>query len=427
MSGMNEVDPQPDKVAPAHRIRPMSGRDPDEEHRVATPLELLFDLTFVVAFGVAASELARLLAENRVGAGLLGFTLATFAVCWAWINFSWFASAYDTDDWIYRLLTMLQMVGVVIMALGFPQMYASIEQGDHVDNRVMVAGYVVMRIALVAQWLRAAIQDPEHRAACLTYVAAVTVAQIGWVLSIFVHTSIPVTFVVVALLIGVETLGPVLAETRKGGTPWHAHHITERYGLLTIIALGEGVVGTVASVSAVVGAQGWSFSAVFVAVAGIGLTFGMWWTYFVVPQGELLQAHRERSFWFGYLPIVTLGSIVATGAGLHAAAYYIEHQSKLGSVQTVLSVAVPVATYIASIYLLYMLLLRTVDAFHLLLLALTAVVLAVAVWMAAAGISMANCLLVVTLAPMVTVVGYESLGHRHAAEAIARNLAGDGA
>jgi low temperature requirement protein LtrA len=421
---VSEVNPQPDKVAPAHRIRPMSGRDPHEEHRVATPLELLFDLTFVVAFGVAASELARMLAENRVGAGLLGFSLATFAVCWAWINFSWFASAYDTDDWIYRLLTMLQMVGVVIMALGFPQMYASIEQGDHVDNRVMVAGYVVMRIALVAQWLRAALQDPEHRAACLTYVTAVTVAQIGWVSSIFLHTSVPVTFVVVALLIGVETLGPVLAETRKGGTPWHAHHITERYGLLTIIALGEGVVGTVASLSAVVGAQGWSFDAAFVAVAGIGLTFGMWWTYFLFPQADLLNAHRERSFWFGYLPIVTLGSIVATGAGLHAAAYYIEHHSKLGSVQTVLSVAVPVLTYVASIYLLYMLMLRTVDAFHLLLLVLTAVVLAAAVWMAAAGISMANCLLVVTLAPMVTVVGYESLGHRHAAQAIARNLAG---
>ena len=69
---------------------------------------------------------------------------------------------------------------------------------------------------------------------------------------------------------------------------------------------------------------------------------------------------------------------------------------------------------------------RTVDAFHLLLLALTAVVLAVAVWLAAAGISMANCLLVVTLAPMVTVVGYETLGHRHAAEAIARSLAEGG-
>ena len=71
----------------------------------------------------------------------------------------------------------------------------------------------------------------------------------------------PVTFAIVAVLIGIELLGPWLAENRKGGTPWHAHHITERYSLLTIIALGEGVVGTVASVSAVVGAQGWSYDA----------------------------------------------------------------------------------------------------------------------------------------------------------------------
>jgi low temperature requirement protein LtrA len=226
----------------------------------------------------------------------------------------------------------------------------------------------------------------------------------------------------VAVLIGIELLGPVLAETRRGGTPWHAHHIAERYSLLAIIALGEGVVGTVASISAVVGAQGWTFDAVFVAVAGTGLTFGMWWTYFVVPQADLLHAHRERSFFFGYFHIVTFGAIVATGAGLHAAAYYIEHHSKLASVETVLAVALPVAVYIVSIYVLYAWLVRTVDAFHLLLIALTAVVLAAAVWMADAGISMANCLLVVTLAPMVTVVGYELLGHRHAADAIARSL-----
>src|SRR5438093_492596 len=98
------TEPQPQRPSKtAHRARRMSGRDPHEQHRVATPLELLFDLTFVVAFGIAANEFAHMLAENHVGAGLLGFVFATFAVCWAWINFSWFASAYDTDDWIYRL------------------------------------------------------------------------------------------------------------------------------------------------------------------------------------------------------------------------------------------------------------------------------------------------------------------------------------
>src|ERR1700712_5819726 len=160
---MSETQERPTAVQ--HRVRRMSGRDPNEQHRVATPLELLFDLTFVLAFGIAASEFSHQLAENHVGAGVLGFALATFAVTWAWINFSWFASAYDTDDWVYRLMTMLQMVGVIIMALGFPPMFASIEHGEHVDTRVLAAGYVIMRIALVGQWLRAAKQDPARRAA----------------------------------------------------------------------------------------------------------------------------------------------------------------------------------------------------------------------------------------------------------------------
>ena len=419
---MNEAEPQPPVTVQAHRIRRMSGRDPHEEHRVATPLELIFDLTFVVAFGIAASEFAHMMAENHVGAGVLAFTFAWFAIGWAWINFTWFASAYDTDDWIYRIMTMLQMVGVIIVALGLPQMYASVEHGQHLDGSVLVAGYVVMRIALVGQWLRAAKQDPDHRAACLTYAGWVAVTQIGWIGTMLLHTSMAVTFVLVVLLILLETTGPVVAETRMGGTPWHVHHIAERYGLFAIIALGEGMVGTVASLSAVVGAEGWSVGAVFVAVAGTGLTFGMWWLYFMVPQADVLHGHRERSFRFGYFQLVVFWAIVATGAGLHVAAYYIEHHSKLGSVETVLAVAVPVAVYIVSVYVLYLLLVRTVHAFHVLLIALSAVVLAAAVWLAATGISMANCLLVVTLAPMVTVVGYETLGHRHAAEAIERSL-----
>ncbi|CAN5699197.1 low temperature requirement protein A [soil metagenome] len=402
----------------------MSGRDPHESHRVATPLELLFDLTFVIAFGVSASELAHMLAEQHIGAGLAGFAMSTFAICWAWINFSWFASAYDTDDWVYRLTTMLQMVGVVILALGIPPVYVSIYEGEHVDNRVMVAGYVVMRIAMVFQWLRAARQDPARRQACLTYAAAITVAQIGWIGVIIANTSVPVTFLLVAIMTLVEMAGPWLAERRGGSTPWHAHHIAERYGLLVIIALGEGVIGTVASLTAVVQAQGWTVDAVLVTVAGIGLTFGMWWVYFVLPTGELLHRHRERSFWWGYGHMGVFAAIVGTGAGLHAAAYYIEHHSKLGSVGTVLSVAIPVAVYLLLIFALYRLLLGVFDPFHLLLLAVTTVVMGAAIAMAAAGVGMAICLLVVTLAPAVTVVGYEVVGHRHAQRALTGEIPG---
>lgn len=403
----------------------MTGRDPDELHRAATPLELLFDLTFVIGFGIAASEFAHQLAEDHVGAGLASFVFATFSICWAWINFSWFASAYDTDDWVYRLLTMLQMVGVIILALGLPEIYASIAKGGHVENRVMVAGYVVMRIALVAQWLRAAKQDPQRRSACLTYATVVTVAQIGWIAMIPVSTSVVTTFAWAALLVAFEMSGPLLAERRMGGTPWHPHHIAERYSLLTIIALGEGVVGTVASLSAVVSSQGWSVAAVLVAVAGTGLTFGMWWIYFSVPQSRLLKGRRDLSFRFGYLHLVVFGAIVATGAGLHAAAYYVEHHSKLDAMATVLSVAIPVAIYIAAVYVLYSWLLGTLDVFHLFLIVLTGAVLIAAVVLAGRGMSMANALLIVMLAPAVSVIGYEVLGYRHAEEAIAARLEGD--
>jgi low temperature requirement protein LtrA len=402
----------------AHRLRRMSGRDPHEPHRVATPLELLFDLTFVIAFGVAASEFAHALVSGHIGAGLAGFLFATFSVSWAWINFSWFASAYDTDDWVYRLTTMLQMVGVLVLALGIAPMFSSIAGGGHVNNRILVAGYVVMRIAMVIQWLRAARQNPDRRSACLAYATAITVAQVGWVAVAIADNSERVTFILIAVMIAIELTGPFLAEKRMGGTPWHAYHIVERNGLLTIIALGEGVVGTVASLSAVVADQGWTTDAVFVAVAGTGLTFGMWWLYFVVPAADLLHAHRDRSFGYGYSHILVFGSIVATGAGLHAAAYYIQHRSQLGSFGTVVAVAAPVGVYTVVVFGTYLLLVRTLDAFYALDVLIGLMVLGAAVGLAAAGFSMTVCLLVVMAAPAAIVASFELFGHRHLADVL---------
>src|SRR6185503_11692432 len=175
-----------------HRQR-QSGRDPEERHRTATPLELLFDLTFVVAFGVAANELAHYVAEGHVRTGVLGFGFASFAVAWAWINWSWFASAYDTDDWVMRLATMVQMVGVIVLALGLEQAFASIDDGDVLDNGVMVAGYVVMRVPMVFLWLRAARHDPPRRPAALAYVWTIAVAQVFWVVLAIVDLPLGTT------------------------------------------------------------------------------------------------------------------------------------------------------------------------------------------------------------------------------------------
>ncbi|HEY4124246.1 MAG TPA: low temperature requirement protein A [Rhizomicrobium sp.] len=400
----------------------MSGRDPREANRVATPLELLFDLTFATSFGLAATQLAHALAEGQYFAALAGFGFASFAICWAWINFSWFSSAYDTDDWAFRIATMVQMIGVLVLSIGLPRMFASIEHGAHMDNNVMVLGYVIMRVAMVFQWLRAARQDPPRRRACRTYATVISIAQVGWVGLIVFNLSIGTAAILFCILALVELAGPVVAEQMDGGTPWHAHHIAERYSLFAIIALGEGVVGTVAALSAVVEDQGWTLDAALVCVAGIGLSFGIWWVYYMLPSAQILNAHRKRSFVWGYAQMVPIAAIVATGAGLHVAAYFIEHKAHIGPLATVLSVAVPVGIFLLSIYALYYWLVRQFDGLHVWLVAGSAVVVALAVAAALYNVDMAICLIVLMFAPMVTVVGYEALGHRHQAAALAKEI-----
>ena len=88
-----------------------------------------------------------------------GYLLVFFAIWWAWMNFTWFASAYDTDDVPYRLLTLLQMAGVLVLAAGVP---AAFDDRDFARHRL---GYVVMRIALVAPVAPGGARRPGRAAA----------------------------------------------------------------------------------------------------------------------------------------------------------------------------------------------------------------------------------------------------------------------
>ena len=400
----------------------MTGRNIDEPHRSSTPLELLFDLTFVVGFGQVAAQTARLLAEGHALPALEGFLLGMLAVCWAWVNFSWFSSAFDTDDWFFRGTTMVQMVGVLVLSLGLPTLFTSLAQGTGPDLTVMVAGYVIMRIAMVAQWLRAAAQDPTKRRIALSYALTIVIAQLGWVGLLFVH-SLAILIPSIVVVYAIEALGPLFAERKDDGTPWHAHHIAERFGLLTIIALDEGVVGTIASVSAVVQLAGWSSEAVLIVVAGTGLTFGLWWIYFTFPAAEILHRHRERALGWGYLHIPLFASITAVGAGLQVAALVIEGRSKIGSVGAVTIVAGAVLLFVLTLFVIYTYLTRSLDGFHGVLLVVVLVLLALAVALASIGVSMGVCLAVVTLGPIAVVVGYETVGYRHDEAVLARVLA----
>ncbi|GAB18737.1 hypothetical protein GOEFS_063_00110 [Gordonia effusa NBRC 100432] len=395
----------------------MVGRDPHESGRAATTLELFFDLVFVVAFSVAGVEVAHALAEGHFFVAVAGFVFSTFAAIWAWINFSWFASAFDTDDWFFRVTTLCQMIGVAVVALGIPAVFASLEERDHLDNRVLVLGYVIMRVAMSIQWLRAAQASERYRGACLTYAVAIWIAQIGWIAVAI--TDLPFVQAALASLVlfFVELSGPVIAENSKSGpTPWHAHHIAERYGLLTIITLGEGIVGTVAALQAVIGVEGWTFDTAILGLTGMTIPFAMWWMYFVVPTGEALHLRRRKCLVWGYGHIIIFMAAAAVGAGLHVAALYIEHEAHIGAGVVAATVAIPLGIFCIGILAIYDYLLDF-DAVTLLLGGGALVFLVGSVILAAVGVSIVVALVVAACAPIFIVIVDEMGGgaRRHTA------------
>ena len=127
----------------------MLARDPDEPHRAARPLELLFDLVFVVAVSQASAH-CTICARQHFDSGCPP-TRWCSSLSSAWLNFTWFASAYDTDDVPYRLTMFVQMAGALTLAVGAPRAMLDI------DSRTIIIGYVIMRAAMVTQWMRAAI------------------------------------------------------------------------------------------------------------------------------------------------------------------------------------------------------------------------------------------------------------------------------
>jgi low temperature requirement protein LtrA len=401
----------------------MTGRDPEESHRAATPLELLFDLTFVVAFSQISSQAAHALELGHMSTALGGFAFATFAVTWAWINYSWLASAYDNEDIFFRIATLVVMVGVLVVALGVPDVFTSLEEGTHLNNNVLVAGYVIMRVATIAIWLRAAKHDPARRRTCLAYAMNISIAQIGWVALIFLNLPISTTFVIAVVLILFELAGPLFAELRYGRTPWHPHHIAERYGLLVIISLGEVVLGTILAISAVVERDGWTVEAGLIAFGGTALAFAMWWVYFVIEPGPVLARHPIRAFPWGYGHIFLFASVIGVGAGLHVAAQAVGgHDAEVGTLFAVLAVAIPVLAFEIMVFALYAVLLMQFDTFHVWLLVGSIAVLVIAVLAVGLGASLGVALVVIACAPTVIIVGYETVGWRHSNEMLERTL-----
>lgn len=418
-----------------HRLRPMTGRDPDERDRGVTPLELLYDLVYVIAFAAAADQLAHAVIEGEVGAGLGAYAFAIFAITWAWLNFTWFASAYDNDDALFRVATVVQMIGVVMLTFGLPVSFEDATHGGSPNNGLLVVGYIIMRVPLVMLWLRAAREDPSRRRTSITYATVIAIAQVGWALTTLPGLSVGATVTFLIALAAAEMIAPVVIERRFGRAPWNAGHIAERFGLLTLITVGEVVAATVAAVGALVSEHGWSVGAVMIAASGLVIAAGLWWAYYLIPTRTILTRWPERTFAWRSAHLALFGAIAAVGAGLHVAAEGVEHQ-ELTLMQVTLALALPVGCVIILVFLIWSVLVRSYDLTHIPLFVCTLVPLAAAIVIAALSgpstpidledggnvAALVTVIALVSLSCVVEVVGHEIVGYSHTLRAVERNL-----
>jgi low temperature requirement protein LtrA len=321
---------------------PMKPRSPNEPHRAATPLELFFDLVFVVAVAQAANALHHGLAEGHVTDTLIAFALIFFGIWWAWMLFTWFATSYDTDDIPYRLVVFVQMTGALIVASGVEPVFA------HQDLTVVVLGYVVMRIASIFNWLRAAYADPERRPAAMRYAVGIFLVQIAWVGLLFMPQTLRIPgFIVLAII---ELLIPVWAE-RPARTPYHEHHILERYGLFTILVLGESILSTSLAIQSAIDEGALNGSLVSIIIGALLIVYAMWWLYFYQPIRRIADSLTTAFLW-AYGHIFIFGATAAVGAGIAVVIDQVTHHAEISAVGAGMVLAIPSAIYVLSLWIL---------------------------------------------------------------------------
>jgi low temperature requirement protein LtrA len=325
-----------------HLLTPMRPRDPSEESRGATPLELFFDLVVVVAVALAAQQLHDGIIHGDELEALLNYGLVFFAIWWAWVNFTWFASAYDTDDVAFRVSTFAITTGALVLAAGVPAVFA------RQDFTLAVIGYIIMRVPLVTQWLRVMRDDPPRRETARRYAIGVTACQLGWTTLLIAPGMWPLTWPVGLVA---ELLVPIWAE-RAERMPFHPEHITERYGLFMIIVLGESVLASSLAIQSVIG-EGLTGELAAVIVGSLLIVYSMWWIYFDRPEEHLLEM-RATAFAWSYLHLPIFASGAAVGAGLVVAIEAASREASLASAAVGAAVGIPLVVFLISLWLLYL-------------------------------------------------------------------------
>lgn len=283
------------------RLRPL---DSNERERHASWLELFFDLVFVLA----VAQVAHVLNEHSDFAGTLKFLALFVPVWWSWVGFTFYADRFETDEAIYRVLTFTAMLAVAALSLNLETAFSA--AGD----APFIFCYVLVRVVLIALYVRAAYHVPLARALCLQYIYGFGFAVLLWLASLLAPT--PVRYWIWAAAMILELVAPFLNIKKTQTTPFDQSHIPERFGLFTIIVLGEAVVATANGAAKVV----WNFQTIAAASIGFAMAACIWWLNFdFVEDGAIKSKSLAPRFVYLYGHYFLVASVVALGIGVEHA------------------------------------------------------------------------------------------------------------
>ncbi|MDQ3226203.1 MAG: low temperature requirement protein A [Chloroflexota bacterium] len=273
-----------------------------EPERRASWLELFFDLCFVVAVGAVAQTLH----GNPSLAGLTTFVALFVPVWWAWLEYAWYATSFPEEGLANRLGAFAAMLAILAMA-------ARVGSASDGDPSGFIVGFVVFHVIVVLLFLRATRLYPERHDFALRYAIGFSLAASVWLGSLAVPEEMRPWIWAAALLI--DLVNPAVAVQSVRGMTYDVSHIPERYGLFTLIVLGEAIIAVARGTSE----AEWNPAAVTAALAGFVLAVVIWMAYFAHPHAELLERGRLAAFVWGYGHIFVWAGIAITGVGIELA------------------------------------------------------------------------------------------------------------
>lgn len=278
------------------------------KQRRVTWLELFFDLVFVTAVAEVGSPLS----ADYSTAGLFRYAFLFVLIWWGWIGHTLYCTRFDHDDLANRLLVLAQCFIAVVMAANAK------EALDSRSSAGFAAAYSGMRIIQVVQYLRAR-SLPATRALTTRYAAGFGTAALLWVASAVVN--VPGRYWLWGMALAVDFATPWLAARHGRRFPPDAAHFPERFGLFTIILLGEFVAAVMRGIES---QEYWSFAAASTAFTGMAFAFAVRWWYFDVAKSaeerHIRNSRQARLFelWqYAHLPLFL--SIAVAGIGFQRA------------------------------------------------------------------------------------------------------------